>query len=251
MNEYEKQISSIDYLTENFINLKKKCRNILIITNKFDSAFHLSRAKLIDEIISIHEKMKMKELTLFLTIKYFDFFVIEKNPKAFNERSIMLTCLYIAAKINEINVIEIRDLPFNFLEFPTRKILKLEENIVDCLNYQLNLPTLYDFLSLYLKQIPLNSEEFKKSILTIELLLFDINISNTIHLDLISLSSIFSFYSKDSIENQFEKLSYPHSFTSKHLIQCINLVKKTINNLYDNPNYLRLAKSKYINLNLS
>lgn len=110
------------------------------------------REILIDWLVDVHLKFNMQSETLFLTVNYIDRF-LEKCAVARNRLQLVgVTCLLLAAKYEEMMFPEIKDFVYITDNAYTREeILRMENVIIDHLKFDLTVPTIFRFLSRYLK----------------------------------------------------------------------------------------------------
>lgn len=95
------------------------------------------RLKLIDWIIEIEEKFSFLEETLFLTINIIDRYLTKcENVELSKLQLVGVAAMFIAGKYQEIYPPELRDY-IHLSGFTKEKILKMEEDILRTLNFEL------------------------------------------------------------------------------------------------------------------
>lgn len=111
-----------------------------------------TRAVLIDWLCEVHHKLKFTPETLYLTVNIVDRYLTKKANVLRRELQLIgTTALLIASKYEEICPANIDDL----VEacdgtYPHGEIVETEETILKTLNYQISIPTIYNFLVRYL-----------------------------------------------------------------------------------------------------
>ena len=109
------------------------------------------RAILIDWIVSIHGKLRLKEETLYLAVNYTDRFIRKAHPTKHQLQLIGLTCLIIASKYEEIYLPQMT-LFLTATEnnyYDLLDILKMEQDVLQCLNFDLAAATPLRFLEMF------------------------------------------------------------------------------------------------------
>lgn len=112
------------------------------------------RAILVDWLIDVHLKFKLRHETLFLTINILDRFV-EKTKVARNKLQLVgVTSMLVAAKYEEIFPPEIKDFEFICDRAYTREmILDMEVQICNKLNFNFTVATPHTFLKRFVKAV--------------------------------------------------------------------------------------------------
>eukprot|EP00536_Pseudo-nitzschia_multiseries_P016570 jgi/Psemu1/328274/estExt_fgenesh1_pg.C_11510001 len=112
------------------------------------------RCILVDWLIEVHYKFKLFPETLYLTINVLDRFLAQ-TKEIIMKRDLQLvgvTALLVSAKYEEMYVPELRDLTYICDgAYTEAKILRMEENILKTLNYNVTVPTPHTFLVRFLK----------------------------------------------------------------------------------------------------
>ena len=101
----------------------------------------------INLIISISETFDLRQETIYLTINIFDrcFMEYKTNYKNFNIKLFIISCLFVAAKYEEIYPPLIEDY-YEFFYFSKSDLFKLENFILDTINFELHTCSTYLFL---------------------------------------------------------------------------------------------------------
>jgi cyclin B len=110
------------------------------------------RTILVDWLCEVHHKLKLKAETLYLTVNIVDRYLAKKTNVARSKLQLVgTTALLIASKYEEIYPAEIDDLVEACdSAYPSNEIVKCEKTVLQTLNYQLSIPTIYMFLLRYL-----------------------------------------------------------------------------------------------------
>jgi cyclin B len=110
------------------------------------------RTILVDWLCEVHHKLKLKAETLYLTVNIVDRYLAKKTDVARSKLQLVgTTALLIASKYEEIYPAEIDDLVEACdSAYPSNEIVECEKTVLQTLNYQLSIPTIYMFLLRYL-----------------------------------------------------------------------------------------------------
>lgn len=109
------------------------------------------RTVLIDWLCEVHHKLKFMPQTLFLTVNIVDRYLAKVNVLRRELQLIGTTALLIASKYEEICPANIDDLVEACAGIYSHgEMVETEETILKTLNYQLSIPTIYNFLVRYL-----------------------------------------------------------------------------------------------------
>lgn len=108
------------------------------------------RAILVDWLVEVHMKYKLKMETLFLTINLIDRFLDKRQTSRKKLQLVGVTTMLIAAKFEEIYPPEIRDFVYITDNAYTKEdILMMEVSILTALKFVLCVPTVAHFLERY------------------------------------------------------------------------------------------------------
>ena len=155
-NNLTNTITFLEYgtsiLEEYFIE-QEYLKNILIN----HSITPYMRMKMVDWMIEIFTNIPTKEITFFISVNIMDrfFYYSKKNYKGEDLHLIGICSIFLAFKYSETSPIKL-----NFLvekiahnKFKKEEIIKMEEEILEILNFNLVKPTLYEFTMLYFRNI--------------------------------------------------------------------------------------------------
>lgn len=105
------------------------------------------RGILLDWLIDLHHKFKMFPQTLHAMVMIIDRYLMKRTATKENLQLVGTAALYIAAKYEETyQVPELDDLVhFAAKAFSKEQIIKMEADIIDCLDFNLIMETSYRF----------------------------------------------------------------------------------------------------------
>jgi len=106
-----------------------------------------SRAFLIEWIIDVHRKFRLKPETLYVTVYLIDRFLSLKQIKKSQLHILGVTALLISTKYEEIYPPELKDLlTVSENKFTKKTVLEMELDILQTLQFGLTCPSAYRFL---------------------------------------------------------------------------------------------------------
>ena len=134
------------------------------------------RCILIDWIISLQNKFFIKTNTLFLTINLIDRYLSKKSILRTKFQLLGVASLFIAYKYEEINMKKIDDF-VNLAAgaFNKYEILEMEKNIIDLVEFNLDLPLCNDFFDLLSTVYKFDKKEYCFGYFLLEAFLLDIS----------------------------------------------------------------------------
>lgn len=134
------------------------------------------RCILIDWIISLQNKFFMKNNTLFLTINLIDRYLSKKSILRTQFQLLGVASLFIAYKYEEIYIKKIDDF-VNLAAgaFNKSEILEMENNIVDLIEFNLDLPLSNDFFDLLSTVYKFDKKEYYFGYFLLEAFFLDIS----------------------------------------------------------------------------
>lgn len=112
------------------------------------------RSILIDWLIEVADEYKLHDETLFLCVQYIDRFLSTVNVTRSKLQLLGTTCMYIAAKYEEMCPPALDE--FSFITdntYEMKHILRMEQIVMKMLNFSLSGPTCYTFLQYYLTHL--------------------------------------------------------------------------------------------------
>lgn len=131
----------------------------------------LHRMELVDNLIDIMDSISvhMCTRTVFFAVSIFDrYLALCDKPREdlFSEYELIgSTCLHIASKCEDVSYISVKDLALaarNIIDGSA--ILKMEETVLNKLNFDLYIPAIIDFVGFYLESLPEIMEDSKVSV---------------------------------------------------------------------------------------
>ena len=143
LDEYDDSIMKNLLLDE--IKNRPKYRELIQIFSEKDIS---TRFTLINFIISISETFNFKQETIYLTINLYDrcFPKLKNYGKPVNIKIFTLTCIFIASKYEEIYPPLLEEYS-DLMTFSREEIFKLENFILDTINFELHICSPYLFLT--------------------------------------------------------------------------------------------------------
>ena len=246
-----------EYLIDILNDYKSTTKNFIINKNYMNNQIDINkkmRKILINWLIEVHLKFKLKENTLFLTINLIDNFLSKNNN--LNRKFLQLigiSSLLIASKYEEIFPPKINDLIFICdYAYNKNEILNMENLILNSIDFNVNFPTIFNFFEIYNQFFIFDKKIYFFCLFIIELTLFEINFLNYSN-DEICASAIFFSMKIFNIQNEnFENFT---KFSYLNIINCIldlinlfdinNFNKIKTNSVYKKyslPQFLEVAK---------
>ena len=167
----------INEIWDSFIE-KEKFNNYsyVDIINKQTDIKDPMRSILVDWLISLQNKFFYNSKTLFLAINLIDRYLSEKQ--IFRERFQLLgiTALFIASKYEEMYMKNINEyVEITAKTFNKYEILEMESQLIDLVNFNLELPLSIDFFGLLGTIYEFSKEEYKLGYFLLEAFLLTLN----------------------------------------------------------------------------
>ena len=110
------------------------------------------RRVLIDWLIQVHMKFKLKPETLFIAVNLIDRYTQHNQIPRKNYQLVGVTCLMIAAKYEEIYPPSVSN--FSYITdntYSKEQIIEIEIEILACLDFNITFPTSLRFLERFTK----------------------------------------------------------------------------------------------------
>jgi len=166
-----------EYLVEMYQNLLLEEKNVKSLFGYMKNQTDINekmRAMLIDWIIDVHFKFKLKADTLFLTVWLIDKYLSLKKVKRNKLQLIGVTCMLIACKYEEIYSPEVFDFVYiTENSYEKKDIINLELEILCLLDFNITVPTSNSFYEIISSLLCFNIQEFYLGKYLIELFLID------------------------------------------------------------------------------
>ena len=221
-----------EYLNDiwlNFINEEKyhnyNYEKILKIQTDINSKM---RSILINWLISSQNLFYKKKSTLFLTINIIDRYISNKKILRNQFQLLGIASLFISFKCEELlfrNINEFLTLTNN--AFSKKELLKMENEILNILKFEIALPLSYDFFQILSVKYEFSNIENEFGYFLLEIFLLDINI-NKYYQSEIALSVCYIILSLRKINENNEKFFLVY-FNDKYNID--NNIWKNFNNI--------------------
>ena len=175
VNEYFEDIFHDMQIRENYILIDP---NYLKNNQKFIN--HKMRAILIDWLVDVHKKYKLKPETLYLTTNIIDRYLSKReNIETKNLQLLGVVSLLISSKYEDIHPPPVKELALiTDGAYVVNQLISMENEILSCLNFDLFYPTQWHFLECYKKKLNMNEITFYFAWYLMEISLLNINIIN-------------------------------------------------------------------------
>ena len=166
-----------EYLSEMYHNLLLEEENVKSLFGYMKNQTDMNekmRAILIDWIIDVHFKFKLKAETLFLTVWLIDKYLSLKKIKRNKLQLIGVTCMLIACKYEEIYSPEVFDFVYiTENSYEKKDIIELEMEILVLLDFNVTVPTSNSFYEIISSSLSFSTQEFFLGKYLLELFLLD------------------------------------------------------------------------------
>ena len=175
-NPADPQVNN-EYLIEMYHNLKLEEKNVKSLFGYMKNQSDINekmRAMLIDWLINVHFKFKLKSDTLFLTIWLIDKYLSLKKVKRNKLQLIGVTCMLIACKYEEIYSPEVFDFVYiTENSYEKKDIIDLEMEILTLLDFNVTVPTSNSFYEIISSILCFSVQEFFLGKYLLEMFLLD------------------------------------------------------------------------------
>ena len=175
-NREDPQVNN-EYLKEMYHNLLLEEENIKSLFGYMKNQTDINekmRAMLIDWIIDVHFKFKLKADTLFLTVWLIDKYLSLKKVKRNKLQLIGVTCMLIACKYEEIYSPEVFDFVYiTENSYDKKDIINLELEILVLLEFNVTVPTSNSFYEIISSSLSFSTQEFFLGKYLLEMFLLD------------------------------------------------------------------------------
>ena len=175
-NPADPQVNN-EYLIEMYHNLKLEEKNVKSLFGYMKNQSDINekmRAMLVDWLIDVHFKFKLKSDTLFLTIWLVDKYLSLKRVKRNKLQLIGVTCMLIACKYEEIYSPEVFDFVYiTENSYEKKDIIELEMEILTLLDFNVTVPTSNSFYEIISSLLCFSIQEFYLGKYLLEMFLLD------------------------------------------------------------------------------
>eukprot|EP00929_Paragymnodinium_shiwhaense_P032029 TRINITY_DN17825_c0_g1_i1.p1 TRINITY_DN17825_c0_g1~~TRINITY_DN17825_c0_g1_i1.p1 ORF type:complete len:442 (+),score=120.90 TRINITY_DN17825_c0_g1_i1:64-1326(+) len=145
-----------EYVTDIFEGLRNKEAGSAVNPNYMDRQTDINtkmRAILVDWLVEVHLKYKMRSEVLFLTVNIIDRFLAVRVVSRKQLQLVGVAAMLIASKFEEIYPPEVKELAYitdNAYKVP--EIMRMEVKILNALAFRVCEPTMHHFLDAYVEQ---------------------------------------------------------------------------------------------------
>jgi len=236
--KYLKSIENSDLPKENYMKTIQKDIN------------EKMRKILLDWLIDVHAKFKLTTETLFLTINIIDRYLSKKSIHRKYLQLLGVTSMLIASKYEDIYPPEIKDFIFMTDNAYTKEeLIKMENDILDKIQFNMTYPTSFRFLEIFKKIINLKEIDYNRCRYFIEIALFDYNCCH-FSPSLIAAASIFLNYKINKTKNKDlkyleNKILTGIQYEIKEMLPCLNYLTNSIKAMGDISNKYTAIKRKF------
>ncbi len=156
----------IIYIEDIYLSLKEEEKGIAKIINTDYLQIHTDvneqmRGILIDWLVEVNLKFKLREETLFLTVNLVDRFLSKNTINRSKLQLLGVASMFIACKFEEIYTPHIKDFVYiTDNAYTIKEILDMEIQILNCIKYDVLAPTPLQFFELIAKFFNFNQKEF-------------------------------------------------------------------------------------------
>jgi len=149
-HDHKDQMANTEYVNDVFSNLlKDECKYSAMAnyTEKQADINERMRSILVDWLVDVHLKFKLRSETLFLTVHIIDRYLSKEQTTRNKLQLVGVTAMLIASKYEEIYAPEVRDFVYiSDKAYDRAQILKMEGTILNALDWQLGGATPWHFL---------------------------------------------------------------------------------------------------------
>ena len=183
-NSEDPQVNN-EYLLEMYQNLILEEKNVKSLFGYMKNQTDINekmRAMLVDWLIDVHFKFKLKSNTLFLTIWLVDKYLSLKKIKRNKLQLIGVTCMLISCKYEEIYSPEVYD--FIYItenSYEKKDIIDLEMEILTLLDFNITVPTSNSFYEIISSLLCFSTQEFYLGKYLLDMFLLDYRSLNFPH----------------------------------------------------------------------
>jgi hypothetical protein len=166
-----------EYLPDIYLNLQREEHifktDKALLSGQKDITDRM-RATVVDWMIDIHNKFKLRNETLFLAVNIMDNYLLLKTVKKSRLQLIGVVSLFIACKYEEIFCPEIRDFVFIMDNtFDNKDVTQMEIDVLKVLKFDITIPSSLKFFEILSLKFNLSNKEFQFGKYLLELFLLD------------------------------------------------------------------------------
>ncbi|XP_057414987.1 G2/mitotic-specific cyclin-2-like [Lotus japonicus] len=183
------------------------------------------RAILIDWLIEVHDKFDLLQETLFLTINLIDRFLAKQELVRNKLQLVGLVAMLLACKYEEVSVPIVSDMvQLSDKAYTRSQVLEMEKMMLNTLQYNMSVPTVYVFLRRFLKAAQADK--------TLELLVFFLVELSLVEYEMLkfppSMVAAAAVYTAQCTVNGFKEWSKTCEWHTKYseaqLLECSTLI---------------------------
>lgn len=213
VSEYQYEILNYYQIIDSKYDIDKD-----YMTNQYDINENM-RSILIDWLIEVNQKYKMRLETLYLTVHIIDQYLSKRIIDRKKLQLVGITALFIAGKYEEIYPPNLKHyVIITDNAYQKDDVINMEKSILKTLQYDFAIPSSLRYFELIQHFIPFNNNEIMLSQFILELSLLDYNMIQYSH-GLVAVSVLCLVRKLISIQ----------SMTYDDIIQMFNFERKTIN----------------------
>ena len=138
---------------------------------------HRMRAILIDWLIEVHLKYRLRPQTMYIAVDLIDKYLSLAETKRSKLQLVGVTAMFIACKYEEIYPPGTKE--FAYLTdgaYVKSEVIQMEKKMLSALNFDITFPTEWNLFEIYRRKLNLDSKTFKLAWFLMELCLIDYNI---------------------------------------------------------------------------
>jgi len=151
------------------------------------------RAVLVDWLVDVHRRYRLRMATLFLTVNLIDRFLACRAVQKTRLQLVGVTCLLIAAKFEEIDPPDVEDLAhMTDGAFTKRELISMESAICNALEFNIAGPTAAHFFEIYNRACRCDDTQRDFLQYILELCLVDIRFSHIAPSHLVAAATLLS-----------------------------------------------------------
>lgn len=120
----------------------------------------LHRSMLVDWLVEVIDVFDMSLRSVFMAVNYTDRYLAQKRVQRNRFQLLGATCLHVASKCEDVSYIGVEDLVVCADKvYQAEDVLRLEEDVLNTLDFHMSVPTVIDFLNVFVVRIKYDPEE--------------------------------------------------------------------------------------------
>mmetsp|Transcript_9130 Transcript_9130/g.19738 ORF Transcript_9130/g.19738 Transcript_9130/m.19738 type:complete len:659 (-) Transcript_9130:3901-5877(-) len=118
------------------------------------------RSMLVDWLVEVIDVFEMSVRSVFMAVNYTDRYLALEKVERRRFQLLGATCLHIASKCEDVSYIGVEDLVVCADKvYKPEDVLQLEEHVLNALDFRISVPTVIDFLNVFVVRLCFNAEE--------------------------------------------------------------------------------------------